>query len=261
MALSMPAAFFVVRDGGFEATPLTRGPWADEHQHGGPPCALLAGAVERFGADNLSYFVSRLTFDYLKPVPIGRCEVSVEPIKLGNKVQRLLGRLVVDGDEVLRVQALRLLRRTVALERPVDAPWPEPAALESFTFPFFKNPVGYQAAMEVKYARGRFGDTDCDVWMRAKVPLVEGRETSGLERVVTAVDAESGVCTPLDVERYTFINPDLSVALDRPLEGEWVGLQAKSSASADGVGLAQAGLRDQRGFIGRSMQTLVVQAR
>lgn len=34
----------------FEATGFTVGPWSALHQHGGPPCALLAGAVARLAA-------------------------------------------------------------------------------------------------------------------------------------------------------------------------------------------------------------------
>src|SRR3981081_160852 len=42
-------AFFVRDRSRLMATALTRGPWSNEHQHGGPPAALLAGAMERAG--------------------------------------------------------------------------------------------------------------------------------------------------------------------------------------------------------------------
>ena len=46
--MTLPDAFYLADAGAFEATELTRGPWGDV-QHGGPPAALLAGAMEAFG--------------------------------------------------------------------------------------------------------------------------------------------------------------------------------------------------------------------
>ena len=46
----------------FHATAWTRGPWSFEHQHGGPPAALLARAVERARSEQDSAVV-RFTVD------------------------------------------------------------------------------------------------------------------------------------------------------------------------------------------------------
>ena len=45
--MSEPAAFFEEEGDRFGPTVLTRGPWRPEHQHGGPPSALAARAIER----------------------------------------------------------------------------------------------------------------------------------------------------------------------------------------------------------------------
>ena len=44
--MSEPAAFFELEGDRFGPTVLTRGPWRPEHQHGGPPSALVARAIE-----------------------------------------------------------------------------------------------------------------------------------------------------------------------------------------------------------------------
>jgi hypothetical protein len=44
----LPQALFVVDGARFVPTVLCRGPWSADAQHGGPPAALLARAVERF---------------------------------------------------------------------------------------------------------------------------------------------------------------------------------------------------------------------
>lgn len=258
--MPLPDCFFAREADTFVSTELTRGPWSNEHQHGGPPSALLARAVEAFGEGAQGFFVARLTVDYFKPIPIVPLSVAVEPVKLGRTAQRLLVRLTASGDELARATALRI-RRTpdgaAASARP--APLASPDGLSDFVFPFFRHEVGYHRGIEARYLRGHFGDNDVAVWMRQRFPLVRGEQPSGLQRVVLLADAESGICNPLDVRRYTFVNPDLTVLLDREPLGEWLCFDALSTASPLGVGLAQAAVHDRHGPVGRSAQTLVVE--
>ena len=44
--MTLPEAFYLPEGDRFRATEATRGPWSEEHQHGGPPSALLARALE-----------------------------------------------------------------------------------------------------------------------------------------------------------------------------------------------------------------------
>ena len=50
----------------------------------------------------------------------------------------------------------------------------------------------------------------------------------------------------LDYRRFIFINPDLTVYLHRYPEGEWVCLEAATTASNRGLGLAHSVLHDVR---------------
>ncbi len=60
-----PQSFFLPDLDGFVATGLTRGPWSRDHQHGGPPAALMARAIEQEAGDGMR--VARLTV--LRPGP------------------------------------------------------------------------------------------------------------------------------------------------------------------------------------------------
>jgi Thioesterase-like superfamily len=262
MRVVNPESFFVSDGDFFRATAATIGPWSAGHQHGGPPAALVVRALEKFGDDAAKFLVSRVTYDFLKPVPVGRCTVAVDAVKLGSRVQRLTARLIVDGDEVMRAAAIRVRRGTL------DTQSPRPAAERGvpekgnpFVFPFFKTEPAYHTAIEGRFTRGTWGENQVFCWLRARVPLVAGESTSPLQRVMTVADAESGICPPLDVDRYTFVNPDLTVVLDREPEGEWVGLDAVSTAGANGIGLAQSALYDQQGLFGRAAQVLFVEKR
>jgi hypothetical protein len=57
------------------------------------------------------------------------------------------------------------------------------------------------------------------------------------------------------------VNPDLSLYLDREPIGEWFALDARSTADADGLGLAQSDMHDRDGELGRCLQCLVVEER
>lgn len=82
-----PTALYEASEGQFIPTALTIGPWDESAQHGGPPSALMAGAVERFGDEAESFFVARVMVDLLRPIPVAPLEVHVLPIRLGRSAQ------------------------------------------------------------------------------------------------------------------------------------------------------------------------------
>jgi len=65
------AAYRVLSETTFRATALTGGPWSPEHQHAGPPSALICRAVERAAAPHGLTHIGRLTVNLLRPLPIG----------------------------------------------------------------------------------------------------------------------------------------------------------------------------------------------
>jgi hypothetical protein len=251
---------FFYRDGSrLVATALTRGPWSNEHQHGGPPAALLAGAIERAGADGAEFRLVRVTVEFLRPVPIAPLELSTEVLRGGKQAQRIVAALSAGGVEVARALGLRLRRQRLDLpENRVPPPLPHPDTLTPHRFSFFRHEIAYHTAIELRVARGTWANGPVDGWMRPLFPLVRGEPTSPCERVLILVDAESGVCPPVHPDRWSFLNPDLTVYFGREPRGEWLGLQIVSEAHADGTGLAQSALCDLDGPFGRAAQSLVV---
>src|SRR5439155_1179675 len=108
-----------------------------------------------------------------------------EALRAGAKVQRLVARLL-HGDRLV-AQALAALVRpaAVAVASPAnDPPLPPPESGRPFEFPFFNDPVSYHAAMETRLARGEWGSGRVAAWMRQRLPLVAGTDTSPLERAL-----------------------------------------------------------------------------
>jgi hypothetical protein len=78
---------------------------------------------------------------------------------------------------------------------------------------------------------------------------------------MAAADFGNGVSAVLDWDAFAFINPDLTVYLERDPVGRWIGLDARTRVAADGTALAESVLFDERGRVGRALQSLLVQPR
>jgi hypothetical protein len=260
--MSEAGAFFVEDGARFRATELTRGPWSVDHQHAGPPSALMASVIERGLPAQMT--VARLTVELLRPIPIGPLKVAVQALRAGRKVQWLAADLL-GADDVALARAHALCIRTAALSLPVSGdpvadPVPSPTASAPFQFDFFTGEVGYHTAMELRLARGKFGSGHVAMWLRMRYPLLEGVPPSPLQRVMVAADSGNGVSMALDPRAHSFVNPDLTVYLHRPPVGEWICLDARTIVQFRGTGLADTRLLDEQGPIGRSAQSLVVDA-
>jgi hypothetical protein len=246
------------------ATELTRGPWDPGAQHGGAPAALLGRAVEGVdpGADMR---VARVTMELLRPVPIGELRVETEIVRPGRRVQLVAARLWAGDTLTVQALALRIRRAQgvspeVASTQRAPEPLPGPQARTGLrlgtgrSFP--------DDACELRFARGHYRDPGPAVtWIRLTVPVVAGETPSGLQRALAAADFGNGVSAVLDWDRQVFINPDLSVHLERDPVGEWVCLDAETTIGADGTGQATSTLYDEHGRIGRGVQALYVDQR
>ena len=73
----LDAAYVELSEGLFPPSPLTVGPWNPEHQHAGPPSALICRAVERAAARDGLTHLGRLTVNLLRPAPVGECRIEI----------------------------------------------------------------------------------------------------------------------------------------------------------------------------------------
>jgi len=255
----VPDSFYEADGDLYISTELTRGPWDPDAQHAGPPAALLGREVERL-EDAAEFQVARITFDIMRAVPIAPLRVEARVIRPGRRVQLVEGSLSDGEGEVMRATAWRLRTGPVQLpELPQGEPPPGPEAAEPGDFIPTGQEVGYHTAMEYRFLEGSFLELGpAKVWMRMRQPLVAGEEPSPLQRVLSAADSGNGVSVTLDWTRFLFINVDLSVHLERMPVGEWVCLDAVTLPQPNGIGVADTLLLDERGRIGRALQTLLV---
>lgn len=260
-------AIFVLDGPHVVPTELARGPWSPDAQHGGAPAALLARAVERFdGGDAM--VVARLTVELLRPVPIAPLLIATRFSRPGKKVQLVEASLLVAATraEVARATGLRLRRERVQLpEGAAPHGAPPPPSEGTVSRPPWASQIEYEGfhsgGIELRFVRGSFAEPGPGTaWIRLRVPVVAGEATSPLCRVAAAADFGNGVSWVLSRSAgYRFINPDLTIYLHRHPEGEWVALESVTLPGDLGVGIAESRLYDERGPLGRSVQSLLIE--
>jgi hypothetical protein len=253
-------AFFEPLGGGrYLGTESTTGPWMPEHQHAGPPAALLGRALEQVSPRQDMPF-ARLTFDILGPVPVGEVEVEASVLRAGRSVELLGATLHAGGRPAVVARGWRTLASSApaAGEDPEPPPIPDtppepPPMLDGF---------GYGAAVELRFAAGGWGKSGpATAWTRLRVPVVAGEEPTGLQRVLAVADSGNGISAVLPWEQWLFINPELTVHLRREARGEWICLDAATTVAPGGVGLARSVLSDADGVVGHGAQSLLVAPR
>jgi hypothetical protein len=248
---------------------LTRGPWDAEAQHGGPPAALLMRAFEAVdpaahgGAD---LRITRVTYELLRPMPLGDLQVEASVIRPGRRVQLLEGSISTPaGVEAMRARALRVAPAPITAGGLADIPWgPAVGPRDSHPQPLVVDwtPVFPGDGIEVRFAAGAYLEKGpATAWFRLRVPLVAGEDPSPLQRLASAADFPNGIATELAWSEFVFINPDLTIYVEREPRGEWICVDARMRVVEGGGAVSEAVLYDLDGRVGRSMQSLYVAPR
>ncbi len=275
-------------------TEHARGPWDPRALHGGAPAALIAAAFERMqpGAE---LPLARLSFSFLRPIPMAPLELTTRITRPGRRVQELEADLHADGVLVCKARALRILPAPEKLPElalaqvqehsppqlagpqeghPVHFALDDPGALDDAD----ARKSFAATAMEMRFLsgqplKGELPEVDsvnahahapvghAKVWMRLRHPLLPGDPLTPIARVAATADFGNGVSAVLPFEDYLFINADLTITLNRRAEGEWIALDARTLLYPGAIGWAESVLHDQRGPLGLATQTLVVQPR
>lgn len=262
----MPDPYFTVltedpSGGRYAAAAQTAGPWSPELQHGGPPNALLVRAAERVAAQatgRTDLIAMRLAAEFVGAVPVGEVEVAARIVRQARSAVLVEATLTSAGRTALqgRVWLVRAAD-TAAVAPALGDPAPPPNGLPGLggSFP-------YGDTIEWRAISGSLGTPGPGiVWARPRLTLVADEPLSGLQRVVLIGDSASGVSSELDFARWSFVNIDLDVHLSRPVEGDWVLLDARTTLGGHGAALARSTVSDTHGEVGCTAQTLLLAPR
>lgn len=256
----MAEAYFTTDDGvWFRGTGYARGPWDVNACHAGPPTALMARALERLVPDKV---LTRMSIEIARPIPMGGFRVEAEWRREG-RVAALTSARILDDERVyaaaqaMHLREIDLPTRTAPYDLPdfeVSVPGP---------FPITDTLHGEQAfpsSIDVRYdpsaSIGKGGFTI--MWVRNRVPLIEGEEMSPFQRLCPLADSGNGTSYNEYLDRVLFVNPDLLLSVHRQPVSEWVGAKVVSHWGDNGIGMADAELFDRHGPVGRATQNLLL---
>jgi Acyl-CoA thioesterase C-terminal domain/Acyl-CoA thioesterase N-terminal domain len=258
--MSMPSALFE-RDGAMLLpTALCRGPWDHGYLHGGAVCGAVGWALEQVRADE-ALVLARATVEIRSMVPLGPLRTHGTVVKPGRRTQVIEATLANDTGVVARATSQWVLHRPseapparqVVPARPVPAA--DPGAVASFDYP---RPGFNCDAVELRPLKGTTETAGPGViWVRLRAPVVEGEPTSGLLSTMTLSDIGIAVGWEPSPTGAAFINPDVTVQINRYPIGAWVLMDSRVHAAPSGVGFCETVLSDDTGPFGRVLQTLV----
>ncbi|MGY0386488.1 thioesterase family protein [Nocardioides sp. WG-D5] len=250
-------------DGIFESTPATASPWDHSLQHGGPPAALLARAIESVRSDP-ALSIARFTADMLGGIPQGTMRVEAHVVRPGRRVELVEASLWA-GERLAVKASAWLIRATPGSTREHWCSGGKvPAIPQASSERFFEGVSpdwGYGRALDWRFVSGGYEPGPATVWARLRVPLVAGEETSPVQRLLTLADSTNGLSGSLPMSSWYFIPPTVTVTVERPPVSEWMLLDARSTIGPDGIGLAQGGMSDEHGRFAVVTQPLMVAPR
>jgi len=257
-----PALYLPTAPNRMQPTELTTGPWRADHQHGGPPSALLGYLTEQLV--EAGEVVARVSIELLRGIPLTPLTTSVIRTSSSRRIHNVTAELRADDTPVARSRALVLTGGIIP--EPQWKPEPEAAAVPpasaTAVAPHWSSGEGvryHTDATEHRFEAGGFAEPGpAHDWIRLIRPVVEGIEPSGLQRTLAAADFGSGASSVYGPgANFGLINADLVVSLYRPAEGEWISVETVTHVGPDGTGLGVAQLGDRGGRFGVGTQSLL----
>ncbi len=266
-----PQALFDIDGDHLVPGPLTRGGWSDDAQHGSPPAGALARAVELVGTP-VPMQVVRLTVDLFRQVPLSPLEGTTRGLREGKRMQVVEATLRANG--LVLGQAVALKIRTAELDGgdelvgtgpPDEPPYPGPEDLDALDWRgrfgeergltrFHNDAIEIRTIDEsfLRVAEGRS-------WFRLHVPLVRGEEVTPFQRMAVMADLANGNSQALDPQRWLFVNPDITLYVERLPVGDWIGMKSVVRQVPSGLGVTASVMYDRTGRVGQVNQAQVIE--
>ncbi len=247
----------------FASTAATSSPWDERLQHGGPPAALLARAIERVRPDE-SMPIARITVDMLGGIPQGRIRTEARIVRPGKRVELIEASLWAEDRLAVTATAWRI-RSDAGATAQFGVPDPPPPVGDRSATAFFAGVTsdwGYGRAIDWRFVDGGFDSHGpARVWTRVRIPLVAGEETSATQRLLVVADSANGLSGELPITEWYFIPPTMTATIQRAPRHEWMFLDAHSTIGPHGIGLTQATIADEDGLCAAVAQPLMVAPR
>ncbi len=254
--LEIPTGALFRREGScYVPTDRARGPWSPDALHGSPVAALIAFAVEERLNRSSGLRIARQTIDLFRPVPYGRLQVDVEPIREGRRIAVYQTRLICEGRLLTQATTLCLLSDpelgAVGSDYGASGPVPPEQAIANRVERDGARWVSYPGTLEMRHVTPPGHGEPPVVWIRTDAPVLEDAPLSPSVSAASIADFVSPFAN-MQPGRSGYVNADITMLLHRAPVGAWHYLRVVTRGAADGVATAQAVLGDRRGAYGSS---------
>ncbi len=246
-----PAHFILDSDDAFHPTENARSRWGDDMLNGPAVVSLAAWHLEqRFGVDG--FLPARLTVDLFKAARRLPTTVRSRLVRDGHRVRNAECD-VVQGEVTVARATLVQYRQSApppGQEWVVDAVFDAPPTVQPHVFFIGSDAEGWNpnGAVHQNTSRKRVYHSPIDV--------VAGHGITPFVRTVVVAEATSLV-SHLGTKGIGYINGDLTVALSRLPQSEYIGVQADSHWVCDGISVGAGTLFDDAGPFGTGLVTAI----
>jgi hypothetical protein len=251
--MATPPTFFTLSDdGAFLPSEFALSRWGDDMLNGPAIVGLAARALEhQYGSTG--FLPARLTVDLFKAARRVPTTTSLRLVRDGRRVRNTECEVIQQG---------LVVARAVMVQYRVSAP---PPGQEWFASIDFEHPSGLDDSRTIMIGSDGHGWTETIAehtnvvrkrFYQRSPDVVAGEQNTPFVRAVTVGEATSLV-TNLGTRGVGYINGDLTVALSRLPQGEWIGVQADSHWADDGVAVGGATLFDVAGAFGSGLVTAI----
>ncbi|WP_233211381.1 acyl-CoA thioesterase domain-containing protein [Mycobacterium sp. shizuoka-1] len=245
-----PAYFIQQTNGSFRPTASAAASWTDGVLSGQAIAGLAASTLERkYGA--VGYLPARLTLDLLKPARAVPTHTQTRLIRQGHRMRTAECDIIQDDWIVARATLLQYRQSHTS----ADEQWRSAVSViardtaDSPALHVDDDGTGW-SPMGVRHEntgrkRAYYGGLDA----------VAGVPATPFVRAAVVAEAAANLVTDLGADAVGYINGDLTVALARLPRGVFIGVQADTHFTENGVSVGSATLFDDDGAFGSSMVT------
>lgn len=266
MTEAVVTEFLYVRDGDFFIpTDAAGSPWHPSLLHGGSATGLMGHAIEALVP--AGFAVTRITMDLMRPVPKAPLAVHSQVARDGTRLKVIEVEVTHNGKAVCRASAALAKTQTIALPdyapKPHAAP-PGPDSLPLFSIQAMLDakglaiPHGLHTRVEVR-SQNMWEERGHNIsWLRLPVQVVQGEALTPFTRTCMVCDLGNGVAQLNLGNAAGMINSDVTLALFRLPQGEWLCFDSEAQVQPTGTGIVHSTLYDTAGSFGYIVQSVMV---
>ncbi len=252
--------FFVKEDNFFIGTPAARGPWSELHCHAGPVTGLIAREAEHLVGSSKQ--LTRLSANFMRPLPLDGIRLEGNVTRDGRQLATSTVSVFDRSNNLCAIGSCvhlatgQLSNLPTAQIQKVDFENSKPGRFPSIAK--IHDEEYFADYIEVSFPEGENNEPGPTTLMIKAPGLILNEPPSPFQTLCPLADCGNGISRNGEISEFRFMNPDITIAMHRCPESEWLASDAISFWETTGIGLAKATIFDDKGPVASVLQTLLI---